>query len=96
MPQEPFLSQEGLTVSQIIKICLYYLAAFNDEQVELSESTIHNKVLSENDGITSATSSKRIYKALVTWALAANNHPIKPWPADWMTISVAALAEKLK
>jgi len=76
------------------KIMLYELESFNDEGVELSETTVHNEVLSDDDGFGSAT-SKNIYRSSIRWVLAKNGYKDLPWPSNWMEWSVADLAEKL-
>lgn len=94
MPNKVFVSKEGLTKSQIIAIMKYYLAGFNDENVQISEQTVHNEVLSDTDGVTSATSSKRLYKGLVNFALDKNGHGMPKWPEDWIELTVDELATK--
>jgi hypothetical protein len=91
----PFVSQTGLSKKQILAICKYYLASFNDEHVPINADTIHDTVLSDSDGLTPQTSSKKLYKGLVNYALDHNGHPVKNWPTDWMKISADALATHL-
>ena len=80
--------------SQLKKVMLYHLKNFNDEGEELSEETVHNKVLSTTDGFGSAN-SKNIYRNVVRWTLRKLKHKDKPWPTDWMKLSVKDLASKL-
>jgi len=72
----------------------YYLTSFNDEEVEISDSTVHKDVLSEDDGFGPAN-SKRMYKDAVRWTLYKKNHQIKAWPMGWMDKTVEELANEI-
>jgi len=84
-----------MTIEQLKKVMKYYLTAFNDENVEISDETIHNQVLSSEDGFTGPTSSKSIYRAAVRWSLSRADHEDKEWPSDWFENNVNNLAEKI-
>jgi len=88
------MPKKKIPLKTMIKIMLYELAAFNDEGVDLTEETIHNEVLSDNDGFGSAT-SKNIYRSSIRWVLAKNGYQDVSWPQDWMDWNVNDLAEKL-
>lgn len=90
-----FLSKTGITKTQLVTIMCYHLSSFNDEGVEISNVTIHNAVLSEDDGLTSSTCSKNIYKGLIRWTISANGQVDKPWPNKWVDLSVDELASKI-
>jgi hypothetical protein len=92
MASKLFVSSNGLTKNQLMAVMKYHLSSFNDEGVEISNSTVHNKVLSDDDGATASTSSKNIYKGLIRWTVDANGHEDKPWPGKWMELSVDELA----
>jgi hypothetical protein len=92
MASKLFVSANGLTKSQLIAVMKYHLSSFNDEGVEISNSTLHNQVLSADDGATASTSSKNIYKGLIRWTVDANGHEDKPWPNKWMELTVDELA----
>ncbi len=92
MANKLFVSANGLTKNQLMAVMKYHLSSFNDEGVEISNSTVHNEVLSADDGATAFTSSKNMYKGLIRWTVDANGGKDKPWPAKWMELSVDELA----
>jgi hypothetical protein len=47
-----------------------------------------------DDGIGTAT-SRRIFKSSVIYTLYVNNVRIKPWPNNWVSVSIDGLAPKL-
>lgn len=83
-----------MTIKQLKAIMKFHLTNFNDEGVEINDQTVHNSVLSANDGFGNAT-SKNIYKAVVRWSLRKAGHQDKPWPSNWFNKSVNYLAEKI-
>lgn len=83
-----------MTIEQLKEAMKALLAHFNDEGVEITDQTVHNTILTEDDGFGSAN-SKRLYKAFVRWVLIRNGHEDRSWRNNWMQLSVQALAEKL-
>lgn len=83
-----------LTAEQIKAILKDQLKAFNRNQ-PVSDQTVFSTILSDSDGFTPATSSKRLFKALIRFALANNGHPDVNWPSNWIDMTVAELAAKL-
>ncbi|HKI02989.1 MAG TPA: hypothetical protein VKK31_13520 [Thermoanaerobaculia bacterium] len=83
-----------LTAEQIKTILKFTLTSFNQGE-PVTDETVFNTILSETNGFTPATSSKRIFKSLVRFGLANNNHPDVAWPTDWMDKTIAELAEIL-
>ncbi len=83
-----------MTVEQLKEVMKYHLESFNDEGVEISDATVHKDVLAESDGF-GAANSKSIYKAVVRWTLAKQEHRDQPWPRRWMNLSVDKLARRL-
>lgn len=83
-----------ITKEQLKNAMKYYLDAFNDEGVEISDLTVHKEVLSEDDGF-DHVNSKRMYKDGVRWTLSQKNHQIKTWPRDWMDKTVEELANEI-
>jgi hypothetical protein len=92
MANKLFVSSKGLTKNQLMTVMKYHLSSFNDEGVDISNSTIHNEVLSADDGATASTSSKNMYKGLIRWTVDANGHEDKTWPNKWMELTVDELA----
>lgn len=90
-----FVSDSGVSKNQLLEVMRYHLSSFNDEEVEISNATIHKDVLSDADGLTTSTSSKNIYKGLIRWTMSANGHEDKNWPNNWMDLSVEELATKI-
>lgn len=84
-----------MTIEQLKEVMKYYLKAFNDENVEISDETVHNEALSSEDGFTGPTSSKSIYRASVRWTLSRAGHDDKSWPSGWFDKDVNFLAEKI-
>lgn len=79
---------------QLQEVMKYQLGNFNDENVQISDDTLHNEVLSETDGF-EGSNSAAIYPLLVKWTLNNNGDQVKPWPTDWLTKSVKDLAAAL-
>lgn len=81
----------------------YYLSAFNDEQVDINDETIHETVLSSSDGVKGIANSKSQYQNFVRWSIIRAGKKEgkkpkevdKPWPTDWMKQSVSQLAQSL-
>ena len=84
-----------MTKDQLKNVMEYQLKNFNDEEVPINNDTIHNQVLSPDDGFSPPTSSQQIYKAFIRWTIRKQNHEDKAWPSHWMDLSVAELADKL-
>ena len=80
-----------MTAEQLKEVMKYHLGNFNDEGVQINDQTIHEDVLSANDGF-GAANSKQIYKAMIRWTLEKQGHEDKKWPNDWMNRSVEDLA----
>lgn len=88
------MAKPKLTSQTLRKIMRYQLAAFNDEGETLSDDTVHDTVLSADDGV-GAANSKNIYRASIRWVLAQNGFPNAKWPQDWMSWTVTDLAAEL-
>ena len=83
-----------MTIEQLQALMIFHLNSFNDEGIEINNNTIHNLVLSDSDGYGNAT-SKKIYKLVIRRGLVSQNHDDKPWPVNWMDLSVNELASRL-
>jgi hypothetical protein len=83
-----------MTVDQLKSVMKFHLKNFSKKNVPISDDTVHNQVLSENDGYGTAN-SKNIYKALIRHTLRQYQHEDKRWPDDWMDLTVGDLASRL-
>ena len=95
MASKIFVSNDGLSKSQLKTVMIFHLTNFNRTNATVDENTIHRDILSENDGMTPATSSKNLYKGLVRFTVVKNGHQDKTWPNKWMEMSVTDLADKI-
>jgi hypothetical protein len=87
---------------QLMDVMVDDLGAFNDllpakKVTVINEDTIHNTILSDNDGFGSSTSAS-IYKAGLIWTIATaagkKNFKMKKFPGNWLDMSVKDLASK--
>ena len=83
-----------MTQSQLQDVMKFHLRNFNDEHVEINDDTVHNSVLSADDGF-GASNSKTIYRAVIRWTMRRNGHDDKPWPSNWFSSDVRTLAAKI-
>ena len=65
---------------------------FSTENIEITDKALHKRILSDTDGIGSAN-SKRIYKSFIRWTLSRYGVK-KPWPNNWIDLSVVDLSNK--
>ena len=82
--------------AQLQTVMIFHLKNFAGKKraPSIDETTVHNTVLRDNDGIGTAN-SKRIYKSFVRFTRVNAGFQEKTWPANWMDMSVSDLAEKL-
>ena len=83
-----------MTVSQLKEIMKYHLRSFNDENVRITDNTVHNEVLDTND-MFGSVNSKKLYKNFIRYTIKKNNFEDKNWPGKWMELSVSELANTL-
>ena len=83
-----------MTLGQLKEVMKYHLKNFNDEGVDINYSTVHNKVLSENDGFENVNSIQ-IYQHFIKWTLNSQGLELKEWPENWIDLTVNELSEKL-
>jgi hypothetical protein len=79
---------------QLREVMKFHLRNFNDEGVRISDSTVHDEVLSDSDGFGDAT-SKKLYKGVIRWTLEKNGGTDPEWPDNWMGLTVSELADSL-
>lgn len=90
-----FVSKNGLTLQQLKNIMIFHLGNFNSSGAIVDENTIHKDILSDDDGVTGSTSSKKLYKGIIRFTIVTNGHQDSPWPLSWMDLSVTDLANKI-
>lgn len=82
-----------ITLDPLMENMRVKLQAFNNENVEITNETIHSAVLAENDGPKVSMSSKKLYYGAILWTIWANGGKNEKWPTNWMGMSVQELAE---
>lgn len=80
-----------MTTRQMKTVMKGFLTHYNDEGIDVNDSTIHNTVLSASDGL-AGISSMTMYKSDLVYVIRRNSHPEKKWPDNWMSLSVSDLA----
>ena len=83
-----------ITNTQLRAVMQYHLGSFNDENVEITDDTVHNTVLSATDG-DGAANSMNIYQLAIILTLKKAGHAPVVWPTNWMTLTVAQLSNIL-
>lgn len=82
------LNFDNLTANMHVK-----LQGFNNEDVVISNETIHSAVVSKTDGFKGYADSATLYKLGVNWTIWAADGNKVAWPTDWLSLSVKDLAE---
>jgi hypothetical protein len=85
----------NVTLEPLMENMRVKLQAFNNEGVEITNETIHNSVLADDDGFRPSQSSSKLYKGAILWTIWANGGKNAKWPTNWMEQSVQELAENL-
>lgn len=83
-----------MTLDQLKEVMKFQLNNFNDEGVEISNQTVHNEVLDEDDGF-GHINSEKMYQDVMKFTLIKQGHALKKWPNDWTELTVNELAPKL-
>lgn len=83
-----------MTLKQLSDTMIFHLGNLSRKKKQVTEDTVHSEVLSSTDGF-GASNSKNIYRASVRWTLKYAKKQDKPWPRNWMELSVKDLASKL-
>lgn len=83
-----------MTCEQLEKVMIYHLKNIGKSNCEINVDTILNTVLSNSDGYDSS-SSKNIFEAAILWTMNQSGTEQKPWPDDWLNLSVKKLATQL-
>jgi hypothetical protein len=91
-----------MTTDQLKEHMKFYLSAFNKQKVTISDETIHEDVLSTRSIRPGIPATKEQYRGFVRTSLLLNAEEgkkkkdvDKPWPTDWMKLSVLQLAQSL-
>jgi len=80
-----------MTNEQLRAVMKFHLGNFNDEEVEVTDDTVHARILSDADGF-GAANSKALYKGAIRWTLAKADKRDPDWPREWIDMTVAGLA----
>lgn len=83
-----------MTQQQIADVMKFHLSNFNNEGETIKDDLVLNKVLSDSDGFGPAN-SQNIFRAVMRWTFKKNGHKDKPFPRNWMDLTVSQLASKL-
>jgi len=82
-----------MTRQQLVDGMLYELRSLGS-QASPTEDTIHADCLKSDDSLSPGGSAAK-YKDAVTLVLVRQGYKQKAWPANWMSMSVGALADAL-
>jgi hypothetical protein len=83
-----------LNATQLEQVMIETLKCFDTRKQSINRDTVHNSVLSTQDGFRTASSSK-LYKGVIRIVLKNSGNQDKPWPAKWMTWDVKTLAPQI-
>lgn len=83
-----------MTLDQLKAVMRFQLQNFNDEGVAISDQTVHNEVLDEDDGF-GHVNSEKMYQDVMKFTLIKQGHALKKWPSTWTEMTVEELAPQL-
>ncbi len=83
-----------ITIDQLRQIMKFQLGNFNDEGVNINDDTIHDTVLSTDDGF-AHVNSVEMYKNVIQFTLIKQGNGLKNWPDYWLSLSVADLSNQI-
>ncbi|NQT77871.1 MAG: hypothetical protein HQ565_09170 [Bacteroidetes bacterium] len=83
-----------MTKDQLKEIMKFQLSNFNDEGVPINNQTVHNAVLSEDDGF-GHVNSVQLYKDVIKFVLVKQGHKLKKWPSNWLEMDVDELSSAI-
>lgn len=83
-----------MTKNQLVEVMIFHLTNFSGGNASATKDTVHSDVLSDEDGIGTAT-SKRIYRSFIRYTMISNGSEDNPWPSNWIDLTVEMLATKL-
>ncbi|MBD2723593.1 hypothetical protein [Hymenobacter armeniacus] len=84
----------AITPLALQTVMKYHLGSFNNTGVPIDDATIHEDVLSTNDGWGNAHSAN-VYRAIIRWTIKANGGVDKPWPSNWLKLNVIQLTARI-
>lgn len=84
-----------ITLENLMENMKVKLQAFNNEKLDISNETIHNDILADNDGFRASQSSMNLYKGAIHWTVWANGGDKFKFPVGWMGMTVQELAEDI-
>jgi hypothetical protein len=80
----------NVTLEPLMENMRKLLLVFNNEKLEITNDTIHNTILSDDDG---SPPSKQQYRGAIKCILVRNGGVNVKFPTDWLAMSVQGLAE---
>lgn len=80
----------------LLEVVKYELRSpvLNDENIEVTDDTVLNEILSETDGV-GASNSKTIFESAIRWVIERNKLTGKTWPQNWIALSAKQFAETI-
>lgn len=75
------------------EVIRFQMQTWNNEKVNIINSTVIAEVISENDGFDPAVSSAKQFPLSIDWTVWANGGKPFTWPENWLTMTVTDLAE---
>src|SRR5687768_4740925 len=82
-----------LSNGQLRQIMRYHLDHFNSTGEEVTDDTVHDDILS-TEGAGTANPA-RLYQGFVRFSLKTAGNPLKKWPDDWLSSTVADVADAI-
>jgi hypothetical protein len=81
------------TKEQLINTMIFQLNALKTGTQDINMKTIHEAILSYNDGY--GITSKKIYELAIKFSIEKAKIKKVTWPTDWMKLSVSDLADAI-
>lgn len=81
--------------TQMIRKLQHIAEAKQLDDTIVDDSTIHSSILATDDGASSSTSSKPLYKFFIRFFLVNNDMDDPKFPGSWIDMSVEDLADEL-
>lgn len=82
-----------MTVDDLKAVMRFQMTNLSTTGNDITDDSVHGTELSDA-GVGTAT-PRRIYKSFIRFTLVNNGHADKPWPSNWLELTIAELAPKL-